>query len=59
MIQGQLPQEKTLRTSGGYNVTLDSADAGLPHIPYPSLSPLPGLSEPEPPNQLLLKPRPV
>ena len=37
VIQGQLPQENTQRTSGWCNVTLASATAGSPHIPYPSL----------------------
>ena len=52
VIQGQLPRENTRRASGWCNVMLVSAAAGLPRIPYLSLPP--GLSEPEPPNQLLL-----
>ena len=51
VIQGQLPRENARRASGCCNVTLASAASGLPHILYPSLPP--GLSEPEPPNQLL------
>ena len=37
MIQGQLPWENTLCTSGCCNVTLTSAAAGLPRILYPSI----------------------
>ena len=39
MIQGQLPRENTRRASGCCNVTLVSAAAGSPRIPYPSLPP--------------------
>ena len=39
MIQGQLPRENTRHASGWCNVTLVSAAAGSPHIPYPSLPP--------------------
>ena len=37
LIQGQLPLENTWCTSGCCNVTLASAAAGSPCIPYPSL----------------------
>ena len=47
MIQGQLTQENRRRASGWCNVTLASAAAGLPRIPYPSLPPA---CEPEPPE---------
>ena len=51
MIQGQLPQVNAWRASGCCNVTLASATAGSPpSVPFP----LPRLSEPEPPKQLLL-----
>ena len=53
VIQGQLPQENTQHASGCCNVMLASATAGSPRIHTP---PSPGLSEPEPPNQLLLQP---
>ena len=39
MIQGKLPRENKRCTSGCCNVTLASAAAGLPRIPYPSLPP--------------------
>ena len=39
VIQGQLPRGNTQHTSGWYNVTLASAAAGSPRIPYPSLRP--------------------
>ena len=39
VMQGQLPWEITWRASGWYNVTLVSAAAGSPCIPYPSLPP--------------------
>ena len=39
VIQGQLPQENARRASGCCNVTLPSAAAGSPRIPYPSLPP--------------------
>ena len=47
--------------SGCCNVMLGSADAGSPHIPIITIVPLPppGVNEPEPPNQTLLKPHPV
>ena len=51
VIQGQLPRENTRRASGCWNITPASATAGSPRIRTP---PSPGLSEPEPPNQLLL-----
>ena len=38
VIQGQLPRENTRHASGWYNVTLASAAAGSPCIPYPSLA---------------------
>ena len=52
VIQGQLPWENAWCTSDWCNVTPASAAAGLPRIHTPP-SP-PRLSEPEPPNQLLL-----
>ena len=51
VIQGQLPQENAWLTSGWCNVTLASAATGSPCIRTP---PSPGLSESEPPSQLLL-----
>ena len=51
VIQGQLPRENTLHASGWCNVMLASATVGSPRIRTP---PSPRLSEPEPPNQLLL-----
>ena len=39
VIQGQLPRENTRHASGCCKVTLASAAAGLPRIPYPSLPP--------------------
>ena len=52
VIQGQLPPENTWHASGCCNITPDSASAGSPlhSVPLPP----PSLSEPEPPNQLLL-----
>ena len=51
VIQGQLPWESAPCTSGWCNVMLSSAAAGSQHsVPLPP----PGLSELEPPNQLLL-----
>ena len=52
MIRGQLPWENARRTSGWCNVTLASAAAGSPRLLR--TAPSPGLSEPEPPKQLLL-----
>ena len=52
-IQGQLPWENARRASGWCNVTSASAAAVSPRI---RTLPPPGLSEPEPPKQLL---RPV
>ena len=52
VIQGKLPRGNTRHALGWCNLTLASATAGSSRIPYPSLPP--GLSEPEPPNQLLL-----
>ena len=56
MIQGQLPQENTQHASGCCNVTLASADSGMPRIPIETTVPLPlpGLSKQESPNQPLL-----
>ena len=51
VIRGQLPQENARRASGCCNVTPASAAAGSPRIRTP---PSPGLSETEPPKQLLL-----
>ena len=45
MIHGQLPQENTQCASSFCNVTLASATAGSPHIPYPSLWPPPTVSQ--------------
>ena len=56
MIQGKQPQENAWHASGCCNVTPGSATASSPKI---RTLPSPGLSEPEPPNQLLLEPRPV
>ena len=39
VIQGQLPRENTRHASGWCGVTLASAAAGSPHIPFPSLPP--------------------
>ena len=51
VIQGKLTRENARRASGWCNVTPASAAAGSPaSVPLPP----PGLSEPEPPNQLLL-----
>ena len=52
VIQGQLPRENARCASGWCNVTPVSATAGSPLSPYPSLPP--AVSEPEPPDQLLL-----
>ena len=51
VTQGQLPRENARCTSGWCNVTPASAATGSPSIRAPHS---PGLSEPEPPKQLLL-----
>ena len=51
VIQGQLTRENTRRASGWCNVMPASAATGSPRKHTP---PSPGLSEPEPPKQLLL-----
>ena len=56
VIQGQLPQENTQHASGCCKIMSASATAGSPRIPIMTTIPfpLPGLSEQEGPNELLL-----